>query len=587
MARTWSESDWHKEKLRIAREAAKHRMSMKNLEGKGQTFIDAVEKDLFHTAVDNFDRDFKFGDLKDTEKDVISNWKVEDADNYLLGGGNAAFKNAHNPLIKKKQDDFAKLGPLVLGLADEGLDWYSMGQENLFNIAKTLGYDVSTKKGKMDFLSDVGDVQQSYDRGKLLEEFNDANSGLEGVLSELFYPTLMEEMRKQISTGTGTQEQLDAAKSLDKKINWAMAMAPFVAKGGEALLAKGGQQVMTRAPKVADVVNTASRQYPRSAKVADIILHDPAINGVYGALGQGGLEAYRQAEKENIDSDLEADYKNALLALTMGATRPGMIGSASALASQIPGRPMSRFARGIAGATRKGNPVYTERDEFSNALDLLLGRQRGTTIPKRPTVQATPKSLTEGNLADEQAKVILSGPNAASYTLPEISNARLAEKALEQLETLYGTEKATKILNNLVNKEKVLKDYDNLSKLFINRDRYNAARKLPVGKELVNGELREDDVLKKLEQAFPSKMAEAYGNDGWYTGGLITGDILGGIGGSVEPVIKVNPFGPLSGGRPNIVSSADYKETAWYKKLSKKQQEAFDDAYEKARKQAK
>ena len=587
MARTWSESDWHKEKLRIAREAAKHRMSMKNLEGKGQTFIDAVEKDLFHTAVDNFDRDFKFGDLKDTEKDVISNWKVEDADNYLLGGGNAAFKNAHNPLIKKKQDDFAKLGPLVLGLADEGLDWYSMGQENLFNIAKTLGYDVSTKKGKMDFLRDVGDVQQAYDRGKLLEEFNDANSGLEGVLSELFYPTLMEEMRKQISTGTGTQEQLDAAKSLDKKINWAMAMAPFVAKGGEALLAKGGQQVMARAPKVADVVNTASRQYPRSAKVADIILHDPAINGVYGALGQGGLEAYRQSEKENIDSDLEADYKNALLALTMGATRPGMIGSASALASQIPGRPMSRFARGIAGATRKGNPVYTERDEFSNALDLLLGRQRGTTIPKRPTVQATPKSLTEGNLADEQAKVILSGPNAASYTLPEISNARLAEKALEQLETLYGTEKATKILNNLVNKEKVLKDYDNLSKLFINRDRYNAARKLPVGKELVNGELREDDVLKKLEQAFPSKMAEAYGNDGWYTGGLITGDILGGIGGSVEPVIKVNPFGPLSGGRPNIVSSADYKETAWYKKLSKKQQEAFDDAYEKSKKQAK
>lgn len=583
MARTWSESDWHKEKLRIAREAAKNRMSKKKFENKSQTFIDAVEKDLFHTAVDNFDRDFKFDKLKDTEKDAISNWKVDDADNYLLGGGNAAFKNSYNPLIKKKQDDFAKLGPLVLGLADEGRDWYSMGQENLFNIADTLGYDVSTKKGKMDFLRDVGDVQMAYDRGKLLEEFNKEN----GVLSELFYPTLMEEMRKQISTGTGTQEQLDDAKSLDKTINWTMALAPFFAKGGEALLTKGGQQVMTRAPKVANVVNTASRQYPRTANVADIILHDPAINGVYGALGQGGLEAYRQNEKENIDPELEADYKNALLALTMGATRPGMIGTASAMASQIPGRPMARFARGIAGATRKGNPTYMERDEFGNALELLLGRQRGTTIPKRPTVKATFEPLREGNLADEQAKVILSGPNAASYTLPEISNARLAEKALEQLQALYGTEKATKILNNLVNKEKVLKDYDNLSKLFINRDKYNAARKLPVGKELVNGELREGDVLKQLEQAFPSKMAEAYGNDGWYTGGLITGDILGGVGGSVEPVVKVNPLGWLSGGRTNIVSSEDYKNTKWYKSLSKKQQEAFDDAYEKSKKQAK
>lgn len=587
MAKSWDIGEWDQELHRIANEAADAQLAKMNTDDYSNTKKMAIREELRKTARKKLKEEFKFSKLKDTEKDFVSNWKADDAARYLLGGGNKVFKDTYNPLNIKKQDDFQKLAPFILGVADEGRDWYNMGQDDLFDNAKKLGYDVSTKKGKMDFLRDLGDVQVSHDRGKLLEEFNKANSGIEGVVNELFYPTLMEEMRKQISTGTGTQEQLDNAKSLDKTINWTMALAPFVAKGGEALLAKGGQQVMTRAPKVASAVNTASRQYPRAANVADIILHDPAINGVYGALGQGGLEAYRQNEKENIDPELEADYKNALLALTMGATRPGMIGSASALASQIPGRPMSRFARGIAGATRKGNPVYTERDEFSNALDLLLGRQRGTTIPKRPTVQATPKPLTEGNLADEQAKVILSGPNAASYTLPEISNARLAEKALEQLETLYGTEKATKILNNLVNKEKVLKDYDNLSKLFINRDRYNAARKLPVGKELVNGELREDDVLKKLEQAFPSKMAEAYGNDGWYTGGLITGDILGGIGGSVEPVIKVNPFGPLSGGRPNIVSSADYKETAWYKKLSKKQQEAFDDAYEKSKKQAK
>ncbi len=583
MAKTWTMGDWDDELHRKADEAVKVHMEKMNMDGYSETKKDAIRNELKKTALKKLKENFKFSNLKDTERDFVSNWKAEDAASFLLSGGNKAYTDTFNPLNIKKQEDFQKLAPFILGVADEGRDWYNMGNVDLFDAGKKLGYDVSTKKGKNDFLRDVGDVQMAYDRGKLLEEFNKEN----GVLSELFYPTLMEEMRKQISTGTGTQEQLDAAKSLDKKINWAMAMAPFVAKGGEALLAKGGQQVMARAPKVANVVNTASRQYPRSAKVADIILHDPAINGVYGALGQGGLEAYRQAEKENIDSDLEADYKNALLALTMGATRPGMIGSASALASQVPGRPMSRFARGIAGATRKGNPVYMERDEFGNALDLLLGRQKGTTIPKRATLTAKANPLTEGNLDDEYAKVILGGPNAASYTLPEVANARLAEKGLEQLEKLYGTEKARKILNNLISKETVLKDYDNLSKLFINRDKYNAARKLPVGKELVNGELRDDDVLTKLEQAFPSKMAEAYGNDGWYTGGLITGDILGGIGGSVEPVIKVNPFGPLSGGRPNIVSSADYKETAWYKKLSKKQQEAFDDAYEKSKKQAK
>ena len=583
MAKSWDIGEWDQELHRIANEAADAQLAKMNTDDYSNTKKMAIREELRKTARKKLKEEFKFSKLKDTEKDFVSNWKADDAARYLLGGGNKVFKDTYNPLNIKKQDDFQKLAPFILGVADEGRDWYNMGQDDLFDNAKKLGYDVSTKKGKMDFLRDLGDVQVSHDRAKMLEEFNRENS----VLSELFYPTLMEEARKQISTGTGTQEQLDDAKSLDDKINWTMALAPFFAKGGEALLTKGGQQVMTRAPRVADVVNATSRKYPRSAKVADLILHDPAINGVYGALGQGGLEAYRQNEKENIDPELEADYKNALLALTMGATRPGMIGTASAMASQIPGRPMARFARGIAGATRKGNPTYMERDEFGNALELLLGRQRGTTIPKRPTVKATFEPLREGNLADEQAKVILSGPNAASYTLPEISNARLAEKALEQLQALYGTEKATKILNNLVNKEKVLKDYDNLSKLFINRDKYNAARKLPVGKELVNGELREDDVLKQLEQAFPSKMAEAYGNDGWYTGGLITGDILGGVGGSVEPVVKVNPFGPLSGGRPNIVSSADYKNTKWYKSLSKKQQEAFDDAYEKSKKKAK
>jgi hypothetical protein len=202
-------------------------------------------------------------------------------------------------------------------------------------------------------------------------------------------------------------------------------------------------------------------------------------------------------------------------------------------------------------------------------------------------VQAKANPLAEGNLDDEYAKVILSGPNAATYILPEIANARRGEKALPQLEALYGTEKARRILNDLVKKERILKDYDDLSNLFINRDRYNAARQLPVGKELINGELREGDALTKLEQAFPSKMAEAYGNDKWYKAGLSTGQILGEIGGRVEPIMKVNPFGPLSGGRINVTGGDDYKETKWYKSLSKKQQEAFDDAYEKSKKQPK
>lgn len=546
MPKEWTKTKWDSTLWKIAEEAAKSRMEKKDLTGYSQDKIDAIQRELERTAKKKLDEEFSFDKLKDTEKDYLSSWKGEDAGNYLLSGANKAYKDTFNPLNIKKQDDFQKLAPLILGVADEGRDWYNMGQEDLFHIGKTLGYDVSTKKGKMDFLRDVGDVQQSYDRGKLLEEFNREN----GMLSELFWPTVMEEARKQISTGRGEKSDLYKAGALDAVANGLIAAAPLAGEFGA-------------------------------------LSKSPFIGGTAGAVLQGALEGGRQYGKTVIDPELEADIKPMLMATTLGATRPGMIGTAAALSQQVPGRAMSRFSRGVSGATRRGNPTYMERDEFGNALELLLKRQKGAAVPTRPRMKGKAEPLTEGNLADQQAIQILSGPNAATYTLPELANARLAEKALPQLEALYGPEKARTILNNLVNKEKVLKDYDDLSNLFINRDRYNAARQLPVGKELVNGELREGDVLNKLEQAFPSKMAEAYGNDKWYKAGLGAGKILGDVGGGVEPALKVNPLGLLSGGRANVVSSEDYKEAKWYKSLSKKQQEAFDDAYEKSKKQAK
>lgn len=546
MAKTWTIGDWDDELHRKADEAVKAHMEKMNMDGYSETKKDAIRNELKKTALKKLKENFKFSKLKDTERDFVSNWKAEDAASFLLSGGNKAYTDTFNPLNIKKQDDFQKLAPLLLGVADEGRDWYNMGNVDLFDAAKKLGYDVSTKKGKNDFLRDMGDVQQSYDRGKILEEFNREN----GILSELFWPTVMEEARKQITTGRGTEGDLWKAGALDAGINTAMFFAPSVSKVGS-------------------------------------LAQMPVRGGVAGAMLQGALEGGRQGGKTLIDDELEADITPILAATTMGATRPGMIGTAAAMSQQVPGRAMSRFSRGVAGATRRGNPTYMEREEFENALEMLLGRQRGAKIPKRPTMKGKAEPLTEGNLADQQAIQILSGPQAATYTLPEIANARLAEKALPQLEALYGPEKARRILNDLVKKETVLKDYDELSNLFINRDRFNAARKLPVGKELINGELREGDALTKLEQAFPSKMAEAYGNDKWYKAGLKTGQILGDLGGRVEPVLKVNPFGPLSGGRINVTGGDDYKNTKWYKSLSKKQQEAFDDAYEKSKKKAK
>lgn len=542
MAKEWTKVEWNDELSRIARDAAKYMIEKKDLTDYPKLKIESIQKEYTRQAKEELKKKYPFDKFKDTERDAVSNLKGEDAAKFLgLTGGNDVFRNSYDPLLKKKMDDFAKLGPLVLGLADEGRDWYNMGATDLFAKGEELGYDTKSKKGKMDFLSDISDVQQAHERGKLLEEFNKESN----ILTEMYYPTMMEEMRKQISTGRGSTSDVVLSGLLDMGINGGMAYAPSVSGIGR-------------------------------------LANMPIRGAAAGSLLQGVLEGGRQGVKTIIDDELEADLNAPLLATTLGATRPGMIGTVSTVAQQIPTSSANRFAAGVSAATRGGSPSYMEREAFDNTLESFLKKQHMYS-PNRKTLAAKSEKLTPDNLSEEQIKTILGGETAATYTLPEIAYAKLSEKAIPQIKALYGEEKANEILKEVIKKDEILKKYDDLPNLLINRSKYDASKKLNVGKELVNGELREDDVLTNLEKAFPAKMAEAYGNDKWYKAGVTAGKILGDIGGRVEPVFKFNPFGPLSGGQFNIIGGTDYKETPWYKSMSKKQQEAFDDAYEKSK----
>lgn len=543
MARKWTERDWHNEKIRIARDAANYMMEKKDLTDYSKLKIDSIQNEYIRNAKERLDEKYPFDKLKDTEKDAVSNLKGEDAAKFLgLTGGNEAFRSSYDPLLKKKMDDFANLGPFVLGLADEGRDWYSMGASDLFAKGEELGYDTKSKKGKMDFLRDIGDVQQAHDRGKLLEEFNNKRST---IFYDILLPTVAEEARKQIATGRGENGDL-----------WKSFATDVIANG-----------LIGKAPSISNIGRLAK---------------SPFIGAAAGSVLQGIFEGGRQGVKTLIDDELEADLNAPLLAATLGATRPGMIGTVSTVAQQIPTASANRFAAGVSAATRSGSPSFMEREAFDNTLESFLKKQHMWT-PNRQTLAAKSEKLTPDNLSEEQVKTILGGETAATYTLPEIAYAKLSEKAIPQIKALYGEEKASDLLKDFIKKDEILKKYDDLPNLLINRSKYDASKKLNVGKELVNGELREDDVLTNLEKAFPAKMAEAYGNDKWYKRGVMAGQILGDIGGRIEPMLKFNPFGPLSGGQFNIIGGTDYKETPWYQSLSKKQQEAFDDAYEKAK----
>lgn len=587
MARTWTEGDWHDEKIRIARDAAKSYVEKRNFEGKNQRFIDSVEKEKFREAVDELNEKYPFDKLKDTEKDAVAGLKGEDAAKFLgLTGGNDVFRNSYDPLLKKKMDDFAKLGPLVLGLADEGRDWYNMGATDLFAKGEELGYDTKSKKGKMDFLSDISDVQMAHDRGKLLEEFNRKNS----IWSDLFYPTMMEEARKQITTGRGTQKQLDEARNTDVIFNLLIGASP----------ALGDFRIAGPLVKAAAASKLKPAQYAGKAAItaSKFLDESPVISGLLGSLGQGAIEADRQYYKEGLDPELEADYKNALLAFITGATRPGMIGTASALSQQLPGENMARFAEGISAATRRGNPVYAERERLGRAYDiydkLFKNAEKGQKTAANAGEEAAgnavnlAKAAKDNRLSEEQIKQLIR-TNGTRVNPSDLSKGKDADRFKEQVKALYSGVLNDEEYNKMLaqgTKDKILSDYDKISKMSVYRDPTNTYKRLGQLKdyELVNGnELRPGNYLAGLEQAFPSKMAEAYGNDNWYRTGLRAGQILGTLGGSIEPALKANPFAMLSGGNVNMVNT-DYKETLWYKSLSKKQKEAFDDAYEKSKK---
>lgn len=584
MARKWTERDWHNEKIRIARDAAKAMMEKKDLAGYSKLKIEAIQKEYARTAKQMLDEKYPFDKLKDTERDAVSNFKGEDAAKFLgLTGGNEAFRNSYDPLLKKKMDDFAKLGPLVLGLADEGRDWYNMGATDLFAKGEELGYDTKSKKGKMDFLRDVGDVQQAHDRGKLLEEFNRENS----IWSDLLYPTMMEEARKQITTGRGTQEQLDEARNTDILFNLMIGAAPAF---GDFRLA--GPMFKAAAASKLKPVQYAGKAAINTSKFLD---ESPVISGSLGSLGQGAIEAIRQYYKEGIDPELEANYRDAILALITGATRPSMIGTASALSQQLPGENMSRFAAGVSAATRRGNPVYAERERLGRAYDIYdklfknaekgIKEEAGKKVDEGAVNLA--KATKDNRLAEERIKNLIR-TNGTRVKMYDLSKGKEADKFKEQVNALYKGALDNSESDNMLakgTKDKILSDYDNISKMYVYRDPTNTYHRLGQLKdyELVNGnELRPGNYLSSLEQAFPAKMAEAYGNDNWYKTGLRAGQILGMLGGSIEPAIKANPFALLSGGNVNMVN-ADYKETLWYKSLSKKQKEAFDDAYEKSK----
>lgn len=479
-----------------------------------------------------------------------------------LDWANFINKVGPDPRAIRDKAEFDKYLPLLKGVAEEGKDWYSTGGNALkYRAAKEFGFPF-TKEGFDEFLSNLGKYQTMYDRAQVVKEMG-KEYPVSSTIAKLLFPTAYRGIENAVADPDNNDlsaAQAAALTGLDAGVDVGQFLAP-------------------------------SLQMPGS-----YFVRRPLMNATADAILQGALEAGRQAGGESI-ADVEADYVNVPLAtVTAGATRPGLIGTTQQMLSGFTGPNATSFRRGIVASTRAGNPVLQERQALEDGIDLynaLLKREANLTkgplppgVDPRTIVLDLPekKRMSSAETADMLRGVL--DPIRGKTTVKETVGPN-GSRATE-IFTEPAPESAP------IDKDRLLSLYDNLYPGF--------SGKLKNGKVTISDKTgfiaavadpENSQKMRRINQfitpkteailrtAIPSKMAELEGMNEWYRRGMKTGTILGDIGGRVEPVIKVNPLNPFVSDSPLSGRQDAYKDTQWYRKLSKESKAIVDEAFKK------
>lgn len=512
--------------------------------------------------------DAELGDLIDTKDADLVKW---------------IWERGPSPTDIKGTLEAREFLKLLNGVAPQGKDWYSMGTDALKGKAVDMGWKVNTPERFNEFLKKVGEYQQQYDRAKLAEELRNMPGY---TLSSIAFPTAVKEIENAVATGEGGDlSTVSNMAAMDALVNGGMLMAPNIA-----------------------VSKTV-----------------PLFNAGLGAGTQAILEAARQAYAENTSKNgQEFDSAMPVLAGSLGATTPGIVGLVRGTAAQIPGEAAARFNRGAAKAIKTTDPELAERNQLVRNIQAY----------NNSTINRYNKEYTEDELGRMYAKLLEENPSTTMISTSE--SKPILFTALEP--GAYETEKNIAALpNNLkllfgdkaINKggidaEYVLGQYGKPLRVFSQVNNGEIAAVGPTNKEALKKQMAkqfegskiwgmdpegsakqfvdavypetrgasdavvlDEKTLPVFKQMFPAKVQSAvdeyrvpgaskWAPDTYRAGRWISGKLQD-LGSSVEPTFKVvDPRNPLK--------TPDYKETTWYKKLDDEKKKLVDDAFDKAKK---
>lgn len=556
MSEKITEATWRDYLEAAAERATSAKAEMYRKITNGKTLDDEGLEKTFNGYLERLKTAYPYKSAKMADLEAIDMFDAERMRAYL-DQFNAPNRTALSPTEYRKAAKAADILPLLQGVAKEGNDWYSMGNDDLKATGAALGYNVREPQGYKEFLDAIGEQQINYDRAKLAKEAKDNMTAY--TLRKLIVPTAMQEFENAIATG-GDYDGSTAAKlgALDAAANSAMFLAP-------------------------------------SAN----IVKSPIVNGGIDALLQSAFEAGRQGGKQALSTTgQEFDIAPVVFAGGAGATKPAIVGTAQGAVSRIPGEGPAQFARGIAKAVKTGDPVYAERSALERAIAEYNANSPKTNLLKELEPRLNDMASTVANNPPEVNEAIYrlykaQGRESEATLFKSLMDNNLSDKPVmyTDIVPLSTVEKGISV-NSVPEKAKFFGvspnadgTYDAAKILSQYDKKLDAYRTIDKGGNVAFGSdinLSKDadrfvlnkDTRDTYRRLFPAKYTDEGSETGASKAGRIAGELLAGFGSRVEPTFK-------TAGTNIGLPERTYKDEQWYKNLNVKSRKIIDAAFKK------
>lgn len=527
----------------------------------GQVDLLPVEKEWLNGGDENFVNRYakKFAaDLRSNGYDKADEAKLKRLSEFKPADGVTwLLFNGVDPESKFESDQFKKFQPLV-----ENGKWMQMDKRSLQDWANKHDYDMSDKESADRFWDDLQRHDINYNKAKTVDEFSKSGAGIALALGA---PSAYEEGVKQALT----DDPMSSGKVWGQFANDAgtnLVMAALGSKFASSPLAAGGLQA--------------------------------------------GAEAGRQGIKKAIDGDLELQGTPIAATFGAGATVPSMVRGLAGWTRQSTnpsianfGRSMMRGAKGYdesldelndikqhliaarknvaprtgySGVAEDAN-IKAKSEAQKDLLALGFGDEPYTTINGQPVMMYSRKSAYNR---------ILNNQPGQRYSIADI----LDPDKVSNKEAMSAVQEAYK-----GNYGKTFTTLDNPTDLQVMETNLFAKNPDDADKILSMSMDNKDNALSLIAERTPERYARLSGAEnkvnhptlykifkpfvGDYStaeskGGYAVGKVLGGVGGSLEPAFKVNPYsmvtdiattGDASQGLK--AKTTDYQQQDWYKKL--------------------